>query len=70
MPLSGISSKVDQRVGIRGDTSETSENIATRQLNARDWIQISLLVEKEDLFSSTAHPSLSTFTSHTFSSRC
>jgi hypothetical protein len=31
---------------------------------------VGLLVEKEDLFSSTTHPSLGTFTSHTFSSWC
>jgi hypothetical protein len=69
MLLSGISCKVDERVGIGSDTSKTSENIAFRQLRSIRGMA-SLLVEKEDLFSTTAHPCLSTLSSHTFSSWC
>jgi hypothetical protein len=69
MLLSSISGKVDERVGIGSDTGKTSENVAFCQLRDKRVVK-SLLVEKEDLFSTTTHPCFSTFSSHTFSTGC
>jgi hypothetical protein len=67
--LRGISGKVDKRVGVRGDTSKTSEDVADNQLESyRRSAPRGLLVEKEDLLPTTTHPGFGTFTSHTLTS--
>jgi hypothetical protein len=67
--LRRISGKVDKRVGVRGDTSKTSEDVADNQLEFYPSSTLrSLLVEKEDLLPTTTHPGFGTFTSHTLTS--
>jgi hypothetical protein len=69
MPLSTVPGKVDERIGVRSDTSETSEDVAKESVLCRRTLLDRLLVQEEDLLSAST-PCFGTDTAHTFSAWC
>ena len=69
MPLRAVSGKVDERIGVRSDTSETSEDVAQESVLWRKTLLDRLLVQEEDLLSAST-PCFSADTAHAFTTWC
>ena len=66
--LGRVSGKVDEGISIRGDPSETGENVAAAsQCGPTPQAGIRSLVQEEDLLSTASEPCLCTLPAHSFS---